>query len=179
MRQKLGIVQAFQHDPELAILDEPTEGLDPLMQRSFYEVILDRQRAGRTIFFSSHILSEVERVCQRVAIVRHGALVALSDVAELLARRRRHVELRAVGTPPDLARVAGISDVHVDGNVVSCELEGDPGPLIAALHGIAIHDLLIEPARLEEAFMEYYADDESPSAPPLPASSDLDHGSPG
>ena len=101
MRQKLGIVQAFQHDPELAILDEPTEGLDPLMQRSFYELILDRQRAGRTIFFSSHILSEVERVCQRVAIVRHGELVALSDVAELLARRRRHVELRAVGTLPD------------------------------------------------------------------------------
>jgi ABC-2 type transport system ATP-binding protein len=176
MRQKLGIVQAFQHDPELAILDEPTEGLDPLMQRSFYEMILDRQRAGRTIFFSSHILSEVERICQRVAIIRHGALVALSDVADLLARRRRYVELRAVGTPPDLAGVAGISDVHVDGDVLSCQLEGDPGPLIAALQGIPIHDLLIEPARLEEAFMEYYADDVAVSAPP-PASSDLDRGS--
>ena len=77
MRQKVGIIQAFQHDPELAILDEPTEGLDPLMQRSFYEILEDRRRAGRTIFFSSHILSEVERVCDRVAIVRQGELVAL------------------------------------------------------------------------------------------------------
>jgi ABC-2 type transport system ATP-binding protein len=86
------------------------------------------------------------------------------------------VELRAVGTLPDLAGVAGISDVHVDGDVLSCQLDGDPGPLIAALQGIPIHDLLIEPARLEEAFMEYYEDDEVVSAP-RPASSDLDQGS--
>jgi len=160
MRQKLGIVQAFQHDPELAILDEPTEGLDPLMQRSFYEILLERQRTGRTIFFSSHILSEVERVCQRVAIIRRGQLVALSDVAELLARRRRHVDVRFEGAAPDLANVAGITDVHVHGDVLSCQLDGDPEALIAALQGLRIHDLLIEPARLEEAFMEYYADDE-------------------
>jgi ABC-2 type transport system ATP-binding protein len=160
MRQKLGIVQAFQHDPELAILDEPTEGLDPLMQRSFYDFLTDRQRAGRTIFFSSHILSEVERVCQRVAIIRRGELVALSDVAELLARRRRQVEVRFEGTPPDLAGVPGISEIHLRGEVLTCQLEGDPKALIAALQGLRIHDLLIEPARLEEAFMEYYADDE-------------------
>jgi ABC-2 type transport system ATP-binding protein len=118
----------------------------------------------------------VERVCQRVAIIRHGELVALSDVSDLLARRRRHVELRVDGTPPDLTAVAGISDVHIHGDVLSCQLEGDPGPLIAALQGIPIHDLLIEPARLEEAFMEYYADDEAVPAPP-PASSDPDEGS--
>ena len=81
MRQKLGIIQALQHDPELAILDEPTEGLDPLMQRAFYEVLDELRAAGRTIFFSSHILSEVERVCDRVAIVRRGRLVALEEVA--------------------------------------------------------------------------------------------------
>ena len=102
MRQKVGIIQAFQHDPELAILDEPTEGLDPLMQRSFYEILEDRKRAGRTIFFSSHILSEVERVCDRVAIVRRGELVALSDVGELLRRHRRRVEIRFAGSLPDL-----------------------------------------------------------------------------
>ena len=89
MRQKVGIIQALQHDPELAILDEPSEGLDPLMQRAFYEILDDRRAAGRTIFFSSHVLSEVERVCDRVAIVRHGRLVALEDVAALLARRKR------------------------------------------------------------------------------------------
>jgi ABC-2 type transport system ATP-binding protein len=87
MRQKLGIIQAIQHDPELAILDEPSEGLDPLMQRAFYEVLEELKAAGRTIFFSSHVLSEVERVCDRVAIVRSGRLVALEDVAALLAHR--------------------------------------------------------------------------------------------
>ena len=81
MRQKIGIIQALQHDPELAILDEPTEGLDPLMQRAFYDLLDDLRAAGRTIFFSSHVLSEVERVCDRVAIVRQGRLVALEDVA--------------------------------------------------------------------------------------------------
>jgi ABC-2 type transport system ATP-binding protein len=84
MRQKIGIIQALQHDPELAILDEPTEGLDPLMQRAFYAILDDLRDAGRTIFFSSHVLSEVERVCDRVAIVRRGRLVALQEVASLL-----------------------------------------------------------------------------------------------
>ena len=99
MRQKIGIVQALQHDPELAILDEPTEGLDPLMQRAFYDILDELRAAGRTIFLSSHILSEVERVCDRVAIIRAGRLVALEDVDALLARRRRHVELRIAGSP--------------------------------------------------------------------------------
>jgi len=159
MRQKVGIIQAFQSDPELAVLDEPTEGLDPLMQRAFYEILEDRKRAGRTIFFSSHVLSEVERVCDRVAIVRKGRLVALTDVGELLDRRQRRVEMRLAGEPPVLEGVAGVSDVRAHEGLLTCQLEGDPGPLVAALQGAAIHDLLIEPARLEEAFMEYYADD--------------------
>jgi ABC-2 type transport system ATP-binding protein len=159
MRQKIGIVQAFQHDPELAILDEPTEGLDPLMQRSFYEILEGRQRAGRTIFFSSHILSEVERVCHRVAIVRKGELVAVNDITALLQRRRRHVEMRLDGPAPELTHVEGISDVRIHDDVLTCEIEGDPGPFLAALQGVGVRDLLIEPARLEEAFMEYYSDD--------------------
>ncbi|MFV2063122.1 MAG: ABC transporter ATP-binding protein [Chloroflexota bacterium] len=159
MRQKIGIIQAFQHDPELVILDEPTEGLDPLMQRSFYEILADRQKAGRTIFFSSHILSEVERVCDRVAIVRKGELVALNDVAALLQRRQRRVEMRLDGPAPDLDGVSGISDVHHQDDVLTCQLEGDPAAFLAALAGFRVRDLLIEPARLEEAFMEYYADD--------------------
>jgi len=161
MRQKIGIIQAFQHDPQLAVLDEPTEGLDPLMQRAFYDVLLERRAAGRTIFFSSHVLSEVERVCDRVAIIRKGQLVALSNVEALLARRKRHVEIRLEGEPPVLDGVAGVSDVRVRGaGLVTCQLEGDVGPFLAALQGIHIHDLLIEPARLEEAFLEYYAQDE-------------------
>src|SRR5258706_415814 len=127
MRQKIGIIQALQHDPELAILDEPTEGLDPLMQRSFYAILDDLKAAGRTIFFSSHVLSEVERVCDRVAIVRRGRLVALQDVASLLERRKRNVEIRAAeGDLPDLDGVAGVSSVGrtADGRL-TCQLEGD------------------------------------------------------
>ncbi len=162
MRQKIGIIQAFQHDPELAILDEPTEGLDPLMQRSFYDILDDRKRAGRTIFLSSHILSEVERVCDRVAIVRRGELVALNDVGELLRRHRRRVEIRYSGVAPDLAHVPGISELALREGVLTCQLEGDPSAFVEALQGSRIDDLLIEPARLEEAFMEYYAE-EGPS----------------
>jgi ABC-2 type transport system ATP-binding protein len=156
MRQKIGIVQALQHDPELAILDEPTEGLDPLMQRAFYEILDDLRRAGRTIFFSSHILSEVERVCDRVAIIRSGRLVALEDVAALLARRKRHVELRVRGALPDLGSIPGVAGVIARDGTVAFSLEGDIGPFVRALSGTDVADLTIEPARLEEAFLELY-----------------------
>jgi ABC-2 type transport system ATP-binding protein len=159
MRQKLGIIQALQHDPELAILDEPSEGLDPLMQRAFYEILEDLRKDGRTIFFSSHILSEVERVCDRVAIVRHGRLVALEDVASLLARRKRNVELRFEGDAPVLDRLEGVSDVRIVGDRLTCLLEGDVEPFIRAIADSHVRDLTIEPARLEDAFLEYYADD--------------------
>jgi len=161
MRQKIGIVQALQHDPELAILDEPTEGLDPLMQRAFYGILDDLREAGRTIFFSSHVLSEVERVCDRVAIVRRGRLVALEDVASLLERRKRNVELRVAGDPPRLDGIPGVSSVRVlpDGRI-TCQLDGDVGPFLAALAGHRVTDLTIEPAHLEEAFLELYEDAE-------------------
>jgi len=159
MRQKLGIIQALQHDPELAILDEPSEGLDPLMQRAFYEILEELRAAGRTIFFSSHVLSEVERICDRVAIVRSGRLVALEDVAALLARRRRNVELRFDGDAPMLDFAPGVSDIHVNGDRLTCGLEGDVAPFLAAIAFAKIHDLTIEPASLEDAFLEFYADD--------------------
>jgi ABC-2 type transport system ATP-binding protein len=156
MRQKLGIIQALQHDPELAILDEPSEGLDPLMQRAFYDILDEMRREGRTIFFSSHVLSEVERVCDRVAIVRLGRLVALEDVAGLLARRKRNVELRVDGPVPTLAGVPGVSDIRVTDDLVTCRLDGEVAPFLAALTGVTVRDLTIEPARLEEAFLEFY-----------------------
>ena len=161
MRQKIGIVQALQHDPELAILDEPSEGLDPLMQRAFYDILDEIRRDGGTVFFSSHVLSEVERVCDRVAIVRAGRLVAVEDVGTLLARRRRHVEIRLDGPGPDLSGVAGVSAVAVTGDRVTFDLEGDPRSLLAAIAGAPVADLVIEPARLEDAFLELYAGEEA------------------
>src|SRR4051794_7491756 len=159
MRQKIGIIQALQHDPELAILDEPSEGLDPLMQRAFYAILDDLKAAGRTIFFSSHVLSEVERVCDRVAIVRTGRLVALENVAGLLARRKRDVELRVEGPPPSLEGVAGVSDVRVESDGrIGCRLAGDVGPFLAAIRTARVVDLTIQPASLEDAFLEFYDD---------------------
>ena len=162
MRQKLGIVQALQHDPELAILDEPSEGLDPLMQRAFYEILDELRAAGRTVFLSSHVLSEVERVCDRVAIVRHGRLVALEQIDALLARRRRTVEMRLAGPPPSLVGVPGVTDVVVVDGHVRCQLEGDIRPFLAAIAGAPVTDMTIEPARLEDAFLEFYLDAASP-----------------
>ena len=156
MRQKIGIVQALQHDPELAILDEPTEGLDPLMQRAFYGILDTLKAEGRTIFFSSHVLSEVERVCDRVAIIRHGRLVATEEMAGLLAGRKRIVDMRLTGVPPSLEGVAGVSGVAVSDGRLTCRVEGDVGPFLAAIAGVSIVDLTIEPAHLEEAFLEFY-----------------------
>ena len=170
MRQKLGIVQALQHDPELAILDEPTEGLDPLMQRAFYEILDELRAAGRTIFFSSHILSEVERVCDRVAIVRAGRLVALEEIPALLARRKRNVEMRLTGVPPTLDGVPGVTDLRVTDGLLTCRLEGDVRPFLSAIAGAPIADLTIEPARLEEAFMEFYESEDTPAHPSTAAS---------
>lgn len=159
MRQKLGIVQALQHDPELAILDEPSEGLDPLMQQAFYAILDELRAEGRTVFLSSHVLSEVERVCDRVAIVRHGRLVALEEIDGLLARRRRTVEMRLAGPPPDLSSVPGVSDVEVIDGHLRCRLAGDVRPFLAAIAAAPLTDLTIEPARLEDAFLELYHDD--------------------
>ena len=156
MRQKIGIVQALQHDPELAILDEPSEGLDPLMQRAFYEILDTLKKEGRTIFFSSHVLSEVERVCDRVAIVRRGQLVAVEEIAALLERRTRKVDMRLAGTPPPLERVPGVLNITIDGERLTCQVEGDIRPFLAAIVNTPIVDLTIEPAHLEDAFLEFY-----------------------
>ena len=162
MRQKIGVIQALQHDPELAILDEPTEGLDPLMQQAFYGLLDDLRSQGRTIFMSSHNLAEVERVCNRVAIIRAGHLMALQHVDELLARRQRRVTLRWRGMSPDLSDVPGVGNVVVQGDRVTATLQGDVAPFVRAVASPALEDLLIEPARLEEAFLEFYAGEDEP-----------------
>jgi len=160
MRQKIGVVQALQHDPELAILDEPTEGLDPLMQHAFYKILDDLRGEGRTVFFSSHVLSEVERLCDRVAIIRAGHLMAVHDVTELLDRRKRRVMLRWRGAAPDPETLPGLADVVVDGDRITGTLSGEIAGFVRSIASPNLEDLIIEPASLEEAFLEYYADGE-------------------
>jgi ABC-2 type transport system ATP-binding protein len=159
MRQKIGVIQALQHDPELAILDEPTEGLDPLMQQAFYAIMADLRAEGRTVFFSSHVLPEVERVCNRVGIIRQGRLMAVHEVRELLARRRRKVSIRWRGMAPGATSLPGLTDVVVDGDRLFATLDGDVSEFVRAVASPSLEDLTIEPASLEEAFLEYYAGD--------------------
>jgi beta-exotoxin I transport system ATP-binding protein len=156
MRQKLGIVQALQHDPELAVLDEPSEGLDPLMQRAFYGILEQLKHDGRTVFFSSHVLSEVERVCDRVAIIRNGRLAVVEEIAALRARRSRNVTVQFDGAPPRLHDVSGVSEVEARGSRLTCRVSGDIGPFLAALAQGRVVDLTIEVPRLEEAFLGFY-----------------------
>ncbi len=159
MRQKIGVIQALQHDPELAILDEPTEGLDPLMQQAFYSLMDDLRDQGRTTFFSSHVLPEVERICDRVAIIRSGHLMALQNVDDLLARRKRKVSMLWRGVAPELSSIPGLADVKTDGDRLTATLLGDVSGFVRAIASPSLVDLTIEPARLEEAFLEYYAGD--------------------
>ena len=161
MRQKIGVIQALQHDPELAILDEPTEGLDPLMQQAFYSLMDDLRDQGRTTFLSSHVLPEVERICDRVAIIRSGHLMALQNVDDLLARRKRKVSLRWRGVAPELSSIPGLADVETDGDRMTATLLGDVSGFVRAIASPSLVDLTIEPARLEEAFLEYYAGDDA------------------
>ena len=157
MKRKLGIIQAFQCDPQLLILDEPTEGLDPLMQEAFYGLLAEVRARGRTVFMSSHVLSEVERVCDRIALLRAGELVLLRPVNELrnLASRRVRVIL---SEPAEITAPlpAGSRNVATSERTITFEVEGVVGPLLESLKGLPIADLEIDEARLEEVVLRYY-----------------------
>lgn len=163
-RQKVGIIQAFMHRPELVILDEPTSGLDPLMQQATYELIEEAHRDGRTVFLSSHVLPEVERVARRVGIVRQGRLVEVEDMAALKQRTFRQVEVRFHhGTPPVgiLEDVAGVSDVTASGTVAHLRIEGSIDPLIKLLARFEVASLHIHDTPLEEVFLALYSESEA------------------
>ncbi|MFM9018779.1 MAG: ABC transporter ATP-binding protein [Actinomycetota bacterium] len=160
MRQKLGLVAALQHDPPVIILDEPTAGLDPVMQARLLGVLDDRARAGRTVFFSSHVLGEVDELCDRVAMVRGGKLLLVRDVDELRKARVRTVEvLFDAEVDPATYAVDGMGEVSVEGHVHHFTMSGDPGPLLAGLAPLAPRDITIEAARLEDVFRALYLGD--------------------
>ena len=152
-RKKVGIVCALQHDPELLILDEATSGLDPLMQREFFEILRERNRAGVTVFLSSHILSEIQRYCTRAAIIREGRIITCGAVTELAKTNARRVSLRG---NPDLAGLSGIKDVKRSDDQLSFLYGGDLNALLHALAKSEIADLTIAEPDLEEIFLHYY-----------------------
>jgi ABC-2 type transport system ATP-binding protein len=157
MRRKLAIVQAFQADPPVLILDEPTEGLDPIMQEAFYDLLVETRRRGRTVFFSSHVLSEVERVCDRIAVLRKGELAIAATVGEVraLAPRRVRVRFQRPVAAPD-PFPASVERVHVTPTAWELRVDGPLGPLITALGGLPVDDVEVRESRLEDVIIGYY-----------------------
>ena len=158
-RQKVALLQAFMHDPELLILDEPTNGLDPLAQQAFHSLVLDAEAEGRTVFLSSHVMSEVDRLCERVAIIREGRLIAVERVDALKARSVRRVEIRFVEPVPAAAftGLPGVADVEVEGTVLRCATTGSVDPLLKAANRFEIVDVLSSEPNLEEIVLALYA----------------------
>ncbi len=162
MRQMTGILQAFMCDPELVILDEPTGGLDPLAQRAFIEFLADETQRGRTIFISSHNLSEVERVCHRVGVIRQGVLVAVEPVERLRERGGRVVTVAFSDgvSRLELEGIPGVSSVDArPQNVYQLKVVGSIDPVIKVLARHHVRRLEVEEAPLEEVFLRFYSDD--------------------
>ena len=157
-KQKIGLVIALQHRPELLVLDEPTSGLDPLVQQSFYALVREAQAEGRTVFLSSHILSEVERTCDRVAIIRDGRLVKVDSVEGLRDLAHHEVELRFVdGVPAEAFEgLPGVSKVVVQDHVLRMRVSGPITPVVQAAARYELLDFVSREPTLEETFLAQY-----------------------
>jgi len=157
-RQKAGLVQAFMHEPDLLILDEPTLGLDPLVQREFLALVREAREAGRTVFLSSHILTEVEEVADVVGILRSGTLLVVEQVESLKAKALRRIDLVFAHDPPvaELQRVGGIRELRTSGTTAHLVIEGSTRDLLAAAAPHGIENVVSYEADLEEIFLSYY-----------------------
>lgn len=161
-KKKVGIIQGLLHSPKLIILDEPTGGLDPLMQATFFELLKQENKRGATILFSSHILSEVQKLCDRVAIIKDGKIVTVEQMKSL--RQNSYVKVSIeLGAPiaKSALAVKGVSNVHVNHDQVSFLYKGDVNIIIKLLAGMKLKNLSIEEPELEEIFMHYYEKDKS------------------
>ncbi|MBS2966532.1 ABC transporter ATP-binding protein [Actinocrinis puniceicyclus] len=157
-RQKVALLLALLGDPPLLLLDEPTGGLDPLGQQEFHRVVRERAEAGAAVLLSSHVLSEVERVADRVAVIRSGRLIMLESLEELRRTARHSVHVRFAQPPPPGAfdRVPGLTDVRQDGAQLRCTVQGEIDPFIKTLAGFQVVDLVSHEADLEETFLALY-----------------------
>ena len=167
-KQKIGLVVALQHRPDLLVLDEPTSGLDPLIQQSFYELVREARDEGRTTFLSSHILSEVERTCDRVAIIREGLLVKVDRVEALRDLAHHQVELQFAGPVPtsEFESIEGVSDVVAKDHVLHMRVSGAIAPVVRAASRYELVDFVSREPTLEETFLAQYGHDGgAPSEP--------------
>ena len=157
-KQKVGVIQAFMHSPELLILDEPTSGLDPLLQREFLDLVEEARGAGATVFMSSHVLSEVEQVAGRVAIIRSGVLVDLDDVETLRHHAGQEIELTFAG-PVDVSSfemLDNVDQVRMDGDTLRCLLRGEPDELLKTASRYRVTSWSAQDRELEDLFLDHY-----------------------
>ena len=160
-RQKVLLIAALMCRPDLLMLDEPTSGLDPLMEQEFRRTLAEAKERGQTVFLSSHILSEVEAVCDRVAILRQGRLVELGSLEQMRHLSSVLVEVTFVGSVPDLSSVTGVRSFRPDGKVAHLEVAGSIEPLLQALEGHEVRALLSREPSLEELFLSLYGGEQS------------------
>jgi ABC-2 type transport system ATP-binding protein len=160
-RQKVGLISALMHDPELLVFDEPTSGLDPLIQAEFNKLVLEYQQQGKTIFISSHALSEVQAVCEQVGFIREGRLIAVKGLHELTAASTKHV--RVVASDKQLFdKLVHMPHIHLEmqeANTIALTTSGDINPVLAILAQHKVQDITITEADLETIFMQYYQED--------------------
>lgn len=155
-RRKVAIIAAFQCNPEVLILDEPTLGLDPLMQKKFYELLKKLKRQGKTIFLSSHNLPEVEKVCDRVALIRDGYLVSLDRVENLTVKKIKYVELELKESVPADFTLRHAEIIDRNDTFLHLKVLGEMGPVIKEIAALPVKDITVVPASLEDVFLEFY-----------------------
>ncbi|MEL7626776.1 MAG: ABC transporter ATP-binding protein [Anaerolineaceae bacterium] len=154
-KKKVGIVQGLLHNPPLLFLDEPTSGLDPLMQRKFFDLIREENKKGVTVFFSSHFLGEVQRLCDRVGIIREGTMVEVSDIHTLQKNNYKKIRFISEGAQVD-PTLPGLSNLQQEGDWTQFFYSGDINLVLDRLASVKLEDLSIEEPTLEEIFMHYY-----------------------
>ena len=155
-KKKVGIVQGLLHQPKLIVLDEPTAGLDPLMQHKFFNLIREENKRGATVFFSSHILGEVQRLCNRVAIIKEGSVIDLQDIKTLQKDNYKKIRVTADGLEEKSFQVDGVTELHKSNGTVSFFYKGDINVIAKLISSGKISDLTVEDLTLEEIFMHYY-----------------------
>jgi ABC-2 type transport system ATP-binding protein len=155
-KKKVGIVQGLLHSPKLLFLDEPTAGLDPLMQRKFFDLIRQENGRGVTVFFSSHILGEVQRLCSRVGIIREGKIAEISDIRTLQQNNYKKVWIEATGLTAGAFDLPGVTNLQTEDSAVHFFFKGDINTVLQKLSAFQVSDVSIEEPTLEEIFMHYY-----------------------